>query len=259
MNRVPRFFVIAHLWSLESLLPLASVLLIAQLCWPTIRHWWRVPAPGRIGFDTFATTTLADEFTIQLPLAYHERATWPLIVFLHGSGQRGNNPKILQHETVFRRELPAIVVAPQCLPSVQWEPEAVFDFIRYVVSNYHVDAKRIYLVGYSMGGYGTWATVAAHPELFAAIVPIAGGGNPNDARVLTSTPVWAFHGENDNIVPLANSQQMINAIRDAGGDPHLTILPSAGHSICRKVCELAGLWEWLFAQRRLKSPATLQK
>lgn len=250
MNVVRRFAAFVHGWILELLLGAAAVLLAAQLLWPTIHHWWRLPAAGQVGFDTYAAPTLADEFVVQLPTGYYHRQSWPLVVFLHGSGERGNDASILRKQELFRQRLPAIVVAPQCVPSNSWEPDTVINFIRHMISQYRADARRIYLVGYSMGGYGTWATAAAQPEMFAAIVPIAGGGHVEQAKSLAAIPIWAFHGENDKVVPVDQTQQMIEAIRSARGQPKETILSEEGHGICKKVCERADLWQWLLAQQR---------
>lgn len=101
-----------------------------------------------------------------------------------------------------------------------------------------------------MGAYGTWETAAGHPEMFAAIVPISGGGEEKDALSLARTSVWAFHGAKDKTIPVAESERMIDAIRKAGGKPKLTIFPDAGHAICDLVCSRPDLWEWLFLQRR---------
>ena len=236
MNIVRRLTVVVHRRPLELLLVLATTLLFAQLFWPVVRYWWRLPSPGRIGCDTFQSATLANEFVIQLPESYHGEQLWPLVVFLHGSGECGNDPTIVRAQQLFRQRLPAIVAAPQCLPDYNWQPNSVADLVHYVASQYHVDRRRIYLVGYSMGGYGAWQSAAAHPDLFAAIVPISRGGEPDDAKALAGVSVWAFHGEKDTTIPLADSKSMIEALRNAAGQPRLTILPEAGHDICRAVC-----------------------
>lgn len=107
-----------------------------------------------------------------------------------------------------------------------------------------------------MGGYGTWATAAAQPEMFAAIVPIAGGGDPEQAKSLASIPVWAFHGENYTVAPVTGTTQIVEGIRRVGGEPKVTILPDEGHGICGKVCEREELWRWLFNQHRTACPPT---
>lgn len=172
------------------------------------------------------------------------------MVFLHGSGERGTDPNILREQGPFHEQLPAIIAAPQCLPSESWHPDSVAEFTRHAISQYHADPKRIYLVGYSMGGYGAWRSAADYPELFAAIVPISGGGDANNGRVLVSIPIWAFHGEKDDAVQVAETRSMVDAVAAASGKPRLTIFPNAGHAICRDVCKRANLWEWLFQQHR---------
>jgi predicted peptidase len=250
MYLMRRIFVLVHTTALELLLALAIVLLITQLTWPPITRWWHSPSPGRVGFDSFESTALGREFVIRLPANYAKDDVWPLIVFLHGSGERGNDPRMLRVCGPVPKNLPAIVVAPQCLPKQGWDPEAVAEFVQHLASKYSVDRQRTYLVGYSMGAYGVWRTAAAYPELFAAIVPISGGGDAKTAKVLAEIPVWAFHGADDEIVQLGQSQEMVDAIRGSGGQPRLTIIPHAGHDICELVCERTDLWNWLFSQRR---------
>src|SRR4051812_40972484 len=190
MNTVRRIAVFIHARVLALLFVLATVLLVAQFLCPFVRHWWRLPGAGQTGFDTFQAPTLADEFVIHLPRSYHNGRLWPLVVYLHGSGERGNDPSILRGQESFRAALPAIVAAPQCLAFCDWEPNTVADFIHYVASQYHVDSERIYLVGFSIGAYATWQTAAAHPEMFAAIVPISGGGDPTNIKALAETAIW---------------------------------------------------------------------
>ena len=247
VSRVARF---VHSRGLEVVLVLSLISLIGQLAWPSAVYWWRLPRPGTVGFDRFDSNSLAEEFVVYLPESYRKRELWPLVVFLHGAGDRGNDPSMVDDCGTLYRRLPAIVVIPQCLPSIVWKADAVAALIQHVASSYRVDRKRIYLLGCSMGGYGTWRTADAHPELFAAIVPICGGGSSEQATSLVAIPTWAFHGEKDSVVPVTESERMIAAIRKVGGHPKLTIIPSAGHGICASVCDRADLWEWLFKQRR---------
>lgn len=250
MNVLRRVAVLVHVRVLEFLLFLSILLLIGQLSWPAVVRWWHLPRPATTGIDQFESETLAKDFLINLPQSYRSGQTWPLVVFLHGSGDRGNDIADLQALKPFQLKLPAIVAAPQCLPSCSWEPQAVARFIENLASRYSVDRDRIYLVGYSMGGYGTWRTAATYPELFAAIVPICGGGEPENASTLAGIPVWTFHGAEDKVVPVAQTEGMVDSIRNAGGQPQLTILHHAGHGICDDVCGRADLWKWLLEQHR---------
>jgi predicted peptidase len=239
---------------LEILLALSVLSLAAQLGWPNMIRWWHRPTPGHTGFASLAPAGgIAPTYCLHLPADYDaDTGAWPLVVFLHGSGECGNDPALLRE---FRfvgstRELSAIVAAPQCLPGSSWEPESVVAFIEHVADSYRVNRQKICLVGTSMGGYGTWRAAAAHPGMFAAIVPICGGGDPVRAEAFRDLAVWAFHGERDEVIPVEESERMIEAIRKSGGHPRLTVLPNAGHGICETVCLREELWEWLFHQRR---------
>lgn len=236
-------------FKLEFLLLVSILLLIVQLVWPSIVHWWNYPSPGAIGLDQFESKSLAADFLIYIPENYR-RQNWPLVVYLHGSGAVGNDPNMLRSQELLHLKLPAIVAVPQCLPSHAWDPQSVAGFVKYVASRYRVDSRRIYLIGHSMGAYGLWRTAATNPNLYAALVPISGHGNPSDAKVFAGLPVWAFHGDKDNVIPAVESRRMMEAIREAGGKPRLTILPDAGHGTCPTVYKRRDLWEWLFRQRR---------
>jgi predicted peptidase len=244
-------------YSLEILLALSIVLLLGQLAWPSALRWWRLPAPGRTGFDHFDSSgSVAAGYAVHLPARYGaDDIDWPLVVFLHGAGENGNEPTTLREFRGIGRdkELEAIVAAPQCLPRTGWEPDSVAAFVEHIAAKYRVDRSRTYLMGTSMGGYGTWRTAASHPELFAAIVPICGGGDPEQAASLANMPIWAFHGAKDDVVPLAQSERMIEAVRAVGGKPLFTVLPNAGHTIGESTYRRDELWKWLFEQRATSS------
>ena len=250
MNIVRRVVAVCHGRKLELLLTLSFALLVGQLAWPSAVYWWRLPTPGRIGLDQFESATMGKDYLVYLPEGYGGTEAWPLVVFLHGSGERGTDPDRLRKIGPLRLKLPVIIAVPQCLPSCSWEPDAVAELVESVASCYSVDRRRIYLMGFSMGGFSVVQTVAAYPDLFAAVVPISGGGNPADGEKLRSLPVWAFHGAIDKTVPLNQSEQMIDAIDKAGGKAKLTVLPNVGHSICDTVCSRADLWQWLIKQHR---------
>ena len=127
-----------------------------------------------------------------------------------------------------KKDLPFIVVSPQS-PGRGWNPETLNALLDRIILDYRVDRDRVYLTGLSMGGYGTWALAAAHPERFAAIAPICGGGNPKDASKLKDLPIWVFHGAKDPTVPLARSQEMVDALKEAGSDVKFTVYPDAVH------------------------------
>ncbi|GAA3602923.1 dienelactone hydrolase family protein [Flavivirga amylovorans] len=172
---------------------------------------------------------------------------YPLLIFLHGSGERGNsetNPDILNKVLVngppkliakneWSPKYPMLVASPQ-LPSGNWNPEDIHDFIAYLIANYKVNTKRIYLTGLSLGGFGSFNYISRYgSEAYtAAIVPIAGGGSKNSGDKFTTIPVWAFHGDNDNVVSHNKSIDMVNAINTANPNTpaKLTIYPGVKHN-----------------------------
>ncbi len=113
-----------------------------------------------------------------------------------------------------------------------------------------IDTTRRYIAGNSMGGYGTWLLAAEYPEIFAAAVPICGGGDPALAQPLSIIPIWAFHGEKDMNVPVSGSRDVIDAIKKVGGKPIYTEFPGKAHDISKEVIATPGLLDWLFSQRR---------
>lgn len=196
----------------------------------------------------------------------------PVVLFLHGSGQRGNDnmaqlqtlPAHLADPDVERR-FPCFVLVPQCPADSSWTAPgfprgdsvadcAVDDVVRMldeVLERYPADPNRIYLIGYSMGGYGAWELAIRHPDRFAAVVPVAGGGSPERAAALREVPVWAVHGANDKTIPPEESRQMIAAIRESGGTPNLSELPNVAHGSLRPaLIESDEILRWMFSQSR---------
>lgn len=202
--------------------------------------------------------TVEMEYLLYLPKDYDTQdKQWPLMVFLHGAGERGSDlnqvkahgPAKLVEEG---REFEFIIVSPQC-PTDQWWPnrvEHVMALIDEMVETYRVDEDRIYLTGLSMGGFGTWAAGCLHPEKFAAIAPICGGGHSYLAGNLKTVPVWAFHGAKDNVVPLQQSREMVDAVNRAGGNAKLTVYPEAGHDSWTETYNDDEFYTWLLSHSR---------
>jgi len=215
-------------------------------------------------FEKEITVKVKLNYLLFLPEGYGKGdKTWPLILFLHGAGECGNDlakvkihgpPKIVET----KKDFPFIVVSPQS-PSrrVAWNPDALNVLLDNIISHYKVDRDRIYLTGLSMGGYGTWALAGTSPERFAAIVPICGGGDPADARRLKDLPTWVFHGAKDDAVPLARSEEMVKALREAGGNVKFTVYPEVGHDSWTETYNNPKLYEWLLQQKR--KPAKKKK
>jgi predicted peptidase len=196
------------------------------------------------------------KYLLYLPEGYgKDDKAWPLVLFLHGAGESGNDlkkvkvhgpPKLIEAGKSF----PAIVVSPQS-PGRGWDPEVLNGLLDDLASKYKVDKDRIYLTGLSMGGYGSWTLAAAHPEKFAAVMPICGGGNPADAKKIKDLPIWVFHGAKDSVVRPQQSEAMIQALKDAGSEKvKYTSYPDAGHDSWTATYNNPEVWEWLFKQKR---------
>ncbi len=221
-------------------------------------------------FTTDVTRKVALDYLLFLPkdMAAQPDKRWPLLLFLHGAGERGSNvwlvavhgpPKIVREKPDF----PFIVVSPQCPAGRRWVDEDVLALLDDVIAKYPVDKQRIYLTGLSMGGYGTWSLGLSHPERFAAIVPICGGGDsikallpdPTRAEALRSLPVWAFHGAKDSVVRLVESERMVDALRRFGcKEVELTVYPDAEHDSWTATYANPKLYEWLLNHRRENVP-----
>ena len=192
-----------------------------------------------------------------LPKSYSAKGgKVPLIVFLHGSGERGSDldkvkawgpPAIVEKNPDF----PFMVVSPQVPEGQWWDTYLLKSMLDDVLKRYNVDPKRVYLTGISMGGYGAWDLAIKHPDYFAAVAPICGGGIARMAGRLKDVPVWAFHGLKDDAVPEAESARMVEALRAEGGNVTYTVLPEAGHiEAWVHAYGEAGLFDWFAQQRR---------
>ncbi|MGD9144751.1 MAG: prolyl oligopeptidase family serine peptidase [Anaerolineae bacterium] len=203
--------------------------------------------------------TIHLEYLLFLPQDYHKHLgkEWPLILFLHGAGERGDDlalvkthgiAKIVEEEPNF----PFIAISPQCPENTRWWEytrtlKAILD---QVMAEFAVDEQRIYLTGLSMGGFGTWSLAMDYPDLFAAIAPICGGGLSDFVAVIKDVPVWAFHGAKDLAVPLQASQRMVDALRAVGGNVKFTVYPGVGHDSWTQTYENPELYEWFLQHSR---------
>lgn len=212
--------------------------------------------------QTSAQDTVTVPVTIryleELPAGYEKDALqrWPLVISLHGSGERGNElKKVAKHGPAklveAGREFPFILLSPQCPAGQWWDVVALDIWLDVVLRKYRVDEQRIYLTGLSMGGYATWDWAQRKPERFAAILPICGGGDPAQAEKLKTLPVWAFHGAKDPTVAVAKTEEMIAAIKAAGGEPRVTIYPEATHDSWTETYANDEVFAWLLAQKRV--------
>ena len=208
-------------------------------------------------------------------------ARYPLVLFLHGAGERGrDNEKQLKYlptwmaEPAMQAKHPCFLLAPQCRDDERWvdvswadmksTPQgppttdmiAVIAALEEVLRTEPVDPGRVYLTGLSMGGFGTWDLAARRPERFAAILPICGGGDEQTAARIAKLPIWCAHGDADEAVPVERSRNMIAAIRAVGGSPHFVEMPGVGHDSWTPTYRDPAALDWLFAQRCMPIDST---
>lgn len=220
------------------------------------------PTPGTQVPQHFQSAESPDQrldYLLYLPEGYGRSSEkWPLVIFLHGSGERGHDlvlakkhgpPKLAEKE-----KFPFILVSPQCPKESRWREEptlsALAGMLRELKQHYSIDAERIYLTGLSMGGQGTWYWASRDPNRFAAILPICGKCEPEWGAKVAHLPTWVFHGAKDPSVPLAQSEAIVAAMRDAGGDPKLTVYPEAQHDSWSETYNNPEIYDWLLSKTR---------
>lgn len=194
-------------------------------------------------------------YLLYLPEDYEKKDSWPLLLFLHGAGERGDNLELVKTHgppklIAAGKEFPFIVASPQCPKNLRWEPIELLALIDDLSSKYNVDPDRIYVTGLSMGGFGTWGLAAYAPNRLAAIAPVCGGGEKHWVKRFLHLPVWAFHGGKDKAVPVERSQIMINELKKQGSQPKFTLYPEAAHDSWTETYDNPKLYEWLLEQKR---------
>ena len=217
-------------------------------------------------------------YRLLTPTGTEAGKTYPLVIFLHGAGERGTDnakqlvwfwdakkPSVMTRPEVAAAK--AFVLVPQCpegkkFVEVPWEKgsykspaiseplKLTLDLTDALLKELPIDADRVYIVGMSMGGYGALDAVQRRPELFAACVPICGAGDPSKAKEIAHVPVWAFHGDADGAVPVSGSREIIDALKKAGAEPKYTEYPKVGHNSWSPAFEEKEFWNWIFAQKR---------
>jgi predicted peptidase len=223
------------------------------------------PAPGtqtaqsaEVPAEKGTKTTL--HYWLALPPASESKPDggWPLMLFLHGAGERGTDlnavkvhgpPKLIG--TTHPPELDKfIIVSPQCPAGRGWDLVALKGLVDHILKTQPVDPNRIILTGLSMGGYATWGLLAEHPDLAAAAVPICGGGKPETAAKFKHVPIRVYHGAKDKSVPQKRSDEMVEALKKAGGNPEYTVFPDAGHDSWTEAYADAKLYQWMLGQKK---------
>ena len=213
--------------------------------------------PGKQQPQKLERTIKVDlQYLLYLPKDYAHSDSWPLLLFLHGSGEKGNDlekvkihgpPKLI----AAGQEFPFIVVSPQCPSNRSWQAHELSALLDDIVEKYKVDQDRICVTGLSMGGFGTWTLGSFSPDRFAALVPICGGGDPKIARRLARMSVWIFHGAKDRGVPVAFAEEMAEALKKANGNVKLTVYPDAEHDSWTQTYNDPELYTWLLQQKRI--------
>ena len=200
--------------------------------------------PAKLGYWTY------------LPKGEKPQAGWPLLVFLHGAGERGSDLELVKKHGPPRlagnsTELESfLMIAPQCPSDRWWDTVAVKDLIDQTMASQPVDPKRIYITGISMGGFATWNLLKEHPGLMAAAVPICGAGDPVTVSRFKSVPIWAFHGDKDEAVPVQRSIDMVEALKKVDGNIRFTLYEGVTHDSWTRTYANPELYKWLLEQKK---------
>ncbi|MDR2955279.1 MAG: dienelactone hydrolase family protein [Prevotella sp.] len=212
-----------------------------------------------------AHTIILDKmnYLLQLPEGYNDeiQKDWPLMVFLHGAGETGDDVEKVKLLGPPRKiadgyKYPFIVVSPQS-PEHGWNADFVRRLVLDLQKRYRIDEDRTYLTGLSMGGFGTWRTAQSYPELFAAIIPICGGGDSYNPWSLENMPVWCFHGDKDDVVDIKYSQGMIDSLKPYNNpNVKFTVYPGVGHDSWTETYNNEDVYKWMLSHKRFKYEET---
>jgi len=214
------------------------------------------PGEHAQGLDVEIRKRVALRYLIWMPdPATKPAAGWPLVLFLHGSGERGDDlAKVKAHGpgkyAAAGRSFPFVLVAPQVADGMAWDSDALEALRAELVARLPIDRDRVLMTGLSMGGFGTWNYAMDYPDRLAAIAPVCGIGDSDRVERIVHLPVWAFHGALDDAVPIAADREAVDALRAAGGNVRFTVYPDVGHNAWDPAYADPALYEWLLAQRR---------
>ena len=208
-------------------------------------------------FEATVTKRLSSRYLLSLPEGYSPTGkTWPLVLALHGSGERGSDLSVLARQGLSKlaaeRQFPFILVAPQVPEGELWSADVLKALLDELQATLRVDPDRVYLTGLSMGAFGAWDLATAQPERFAALVVISGGGNPVEVCRLKRVPVWIVHGRKDDVIPVSWAEELGRRLERCSGRVRVTIYPDAGHDAWNRTYADPAFLDWLLAQNRAK-------
>lgn len=274
MKRIPLlcifccFMMITSLIGQEAEIPAPGKQVVQSVELPASTSIWDIVQDGirTIGeprpLDESKTDTV--RYWLFLPTDYESQAQAagaPLLLFLHGAGERGMKPedigKVKVHgpprlldKAEWAKNFPCIALSPQCQNGYAWSPAQLMLLLDHIEKHYKVDKSRVYVTGLSMGGFGTWMCLNESPKRFAAAAPICGGANLDWAGKLPDIPLWVFHGDKDPIVPSALSQTMVEAVKKSGGKKILlTLYEGEGHDSWTRTYNNQMFYDWMFQQK----------
>jgi predicted peptidase len=229
-----------------------GIYLIIALFFLTIAPLFSQEIAG--SFKNEIKTAIEVNYIIKLP--ENQKEKFPLLVFLHGSGERGSDLALVKKHSPFTYQslmkTDVAILAPQCPENTWWNTNEIYELIQAICKQYNIDKSRIYLTGLSMGGWGTWKLATEHPELFAAVAPVCGVTDTNIFRnieVLKNTPVHIFHGALDDIVSPNTSIDIYQKLKKVNPNCSLTIFPNDNHNSWDSTYSDPKFYEWLFAQK----------
>ena len=227
--------------------------------------------------EVYRTGTYSLPYRLLYPLHYNKHKKYPIVLFLHGAGQRGTDneaqlvgvPKALT-DSAGREKYPCFILVPQCAKEDVWvkfpsfpeslqtttqptpSAQATLEELELLIKQLPVDRKRIYIIGYSMGGEGAFDFLTRRPNLFAASIPICSVADTARANLIYRIPIWAFHGDQDDINDVKYSRLMIDALKKHKGTPKYTEFPGIKHNSWTKAYNEPGLFDWLFSQKQVR-------
>ncbi len=257
----------------EKMFKMKSVIVL--ICLIVFAHFDVISQQELFQKHLYHTDDIEMPYRLHIPEKTDSGKVYPLILYLHGSGERGRDNEITLNNGVLNfvaqeyiTIFPSFILVPQCPADYRWVevhwalpshimPENIslplfhtMNLLDEIIKTHPVDTDRLYVTGLSMGGFGTWDLISRYPDKFAAAVPVCGGGDTAKAKLLTKIPVWAFHGELDKVVIPERSLQMVHAINSYGGNARLTLYQQVEHNSWIQAYSDPQMIYWLFSQTK---------